>query len=624
MSEKNTERVERQKKSPINVIIGNPPYNVGQHNENDNNKNRSYRRRSKVDPLGVDDRISATYARDSKATNKNALSDMFVKFFRWASDRLQNRDGIVCFVSNNAFVENIAYDGMRKHLLTDFDTIYHLDLRGNVRQNPRLSGTAYNVFGIQVGVGITLAIRHRQKAEKRLLFHRLDLDLRREAKLARLTDLQSVKAVEWQSLVPDARNTWLVPEGADEFATFLPVGDKITKEANFDAARTIFWQFSVGLKTNRDSSVYDFSRDRLASKVESFIDAYNTEVLRFRKHAGGKRKSPEFQNLVDQFADRTKDQIQWSEGLKTSLTRGTAQNYESDNLRRALYRPFVAKTLYFDRTIIERVYQFPSIFPTPEAEQENRIITISDIGYRAPNVCALVSNCIVDLHLCASSDAHQCFPFYTYDEDGSNRRENITDWALETFQSHYSASKQASKQASNTIAKWDIFHYVYGILHHPAYRTKYADNLKRELPRIPFAPDFWAFAHAGADLARLHLDYEQLDPWPLDWIETPGAPLSDRVEKMRLSKDRSQLVVNDYLTLGNIPPQTFDYRLGNRSALDWVIDQYQLSTDPRTGITSDPNRPDDPEYITRLVGQVVRVSIETVRLVATLPASFGG
>ena len=207
----------------------------------------------------------------------------------------------------------------------------------------------------------------------------------------------------------------------------------------------------------------------------------------------------------------------------------------------------------------------------------------------------------------------QCFPFYVYDEDGTNRRENITDWALQHFRELYKDKK---------ITKWDIFYYVYGILHHPGYRTKFADNLKRELPRIPLAPDFKVFAKAGKKLADLHLNYEQLEPWPLKWIETEGVPLSYHVEKMRLSKDKTQLKVNESLTLAKIPPEVFNYRLGNRSALDWVIDQYQISTDKRSGITSDPNYTDDEQYIVRLVGQVVRVSVETVKIVNNLPKEF--
>jgi predicted helicase len=199
-----------------------------------------------------------------------------------------------------------------------------------------------------------------------------------------------------------------------------------------------------------------------------------------------------------------------------------------------------------------------------------------------------------------------------YESDGKTRNENITDWALEHFRKQY---------GDNKITKWDIFYYVYGVLHHPEYREKYAENLKRELPRIPLAKDFGAFAEAGKELARLHIEYEKLEPFKLKFLENKDLPLSYRVEdKMRLSKDRRSLRVNDSLRLGGIPPETYEYRLGNRSALEWVIDQYQVTEDKHSGIRSDPNRPDDPEYIVRLVGRVIRVSLETVNLVKSLPA----
>jgi predicted helicase len=238
-------------------------------------------------------------------------------------------------------------------------------------------------------------------------------------------------------------------------------------------------------------------------------------------------------------------------------------------------------------------------------------IALTSYGSEKPFM-AMTTHWICDLHLVGAGAGTQCFPFYVYDEDGSNRRENITDWALQQFRDHYKDKK---------VDKWGIFYYVYGLLHHPGYREKFADNLKRELPRIPFAPDFRAFVKAGEKLAKLHLDYEQLEPWELEFVESPGVPLSYRVEdKMRLSKDKLQLTVNPSLTLYRIPPDAFNYRLGNRSALEWVIDQYQVSTDKRSGITSDPNREDDPQYIVRLVGQVIRVSMETVAVVNGLPA----
>jgi predicted helicase len=260
--------------------------------------------------------------------------------------------------------------------------------------------------------------------------------------------------------------------------------------------------------------------------------------------------------------------------------------------------------------LVERRYKLPKILPNTETENENRVICCTN-HLQTPFVVQIVNRIPNEA---IGGRQGQCFPFYVYD-DGANRRENITDWALEHFRKHCGKKK---------ITKWDIFYYVYGILHHPGYRERYADNLKRELPRIPLAPDFAAFAKAGSELAGLHLDYEKLEPWPLKWIESPDLPLSYRVEKMRLSKDKMSLTVNESLALAGIPPETFRYRLGNRSALDWVIDQYRITENKRSGIRSDPNRPDDEEYIVRLVGQVVRVSVETVKIVEHLPTDFGG
>jgi predicted helicase len=243
-------------------------------------------------------------------------------------------------------------------------------------------------------------------------------------------------------------------------------------------------------------------------------------------------------------------------------------------------------------------------------EFQNKLICVNTKAERPFN--CLLTNKIANYHLCGGfGSATQCFPFYIYDPDGANRRENLTDWALQEFRAHY---------RDDAIAKWDIFHYVYGLLHHPAYREKYAANLRRELPRIPFAPDFWAFSKAGARLAEIHVNYEQQPEYPLQYVEKPGVPLNWRVEKMKLTPDKTALIYNNFLTLEGIPPEVFAYKLGNRSALDWVIDQYKVSTDPRSGITNDPNRPEDEQYITRLLGQVITVSLETLQIIQTLPA----
>jgi predicted helicase len=599
MSEKNTERVDREKRARINIIIGNPPYNFGQLNENDNNKNRKYE--------VVDQRVRESYSASSKATLKNSLFGPFVKFIRWATDRIGQEDGIVCLVTNNAFIDNITFDGMRKHLLGDFDTVYHLDLRGNVRQNPKLSGSAYNVFGIQVGVGITLAVRRSGTSERRLRFHRLALDLRRQAKLSWLAERESIKHVQWNDLEPDAKNRWLVPSQASLFATFIAFGDRETKGSPSESPDILCTTYSCGVKTNRDEAVYDFDGNVLAERIDRFIDDYNLEVYRYKKQL---IKGP---IDVDQFVDYSK--LKWDGTLKSHLTRQIELAFQETKVRDALYRPFTRVSLYFETRLINRVYLFDHFFPNPESEKENKVICVTDVGSEKPFM-ALISNRIVDLHIVGAGASSQCFLYHIYDEDGSNRRDNITASALEAFRGQYRNPK---------IAKWDIFHYVYGVLHHPGYRTRFADNLRRELPRIPFMDDFRVFADAGKKLAELHLNYETLEPWPLEWVENPDLPLSYRVEKMKLSKDKASLRVNDSLALDGIPPEGFSYRLGNRSALEWVIDQHQVKqiTGPGGERVSDPNRPDDPEYIIRLVGQVVRVSIETVKIVGALPAAFG-
>ena len=588
----NTARVQAQQGQEITVIIGNPPYNVGQVNENDNNKNRKY--------ATMDKRVRDTYSRDSKATNKNALADPYVKAVRWAADRIGD-EGIVAFVSNNGFLEGVAFDGMRKHLSNDFDALYILDLGGNVRKNPKLSGTTHNVFGIQVGVSINFFVKRRVKGDSpaEIFYARVEEDWRKEEKYRYLDEREQCDSVEWLSVTPDKRNTWLTEGLHAEFDTFLPLGSREAKAAKGEVVDVIFHGFSSGVKTNRDAWVYNFNRNVLTENMMQMIETYNEQVFKWGR-LGNKGVN------VDEFVVYDDKGISWSRDLKAKLKRGRLAEFAVDKVRTSLYRPFTSSSLFFDRVMNDVVYVFPSIFPTPETETENRVIWLKVGGDWS--MFALMANELADQ---LPQGGSQCFPFYTYDEDGSNRRENITDWALARFRAHYQ---------DDTISKWDIFHYVYGLLHHPGYRERYQANLKRELPRLPFAPDFRAFAAAGARLAEIHVGYEEMSPYALEEIETPGQPLDCRVEKMRLSKDRMQIRYNGFLTLGGVPAEVFDYRLGNRSALEWVIDQYRVKTDKRSGIVNDPNRVDDPRYIVDLIGRVVAVSLETVKIVAGLPA----
>ena len=595
--QENTQRVENQKDQDITVIIGNPPYNAGQVNENDNNKNRTY--------ATMDKRVRETYSQDSNATNKNALSDPYVKAIRWAADRI-GEDGVVAFVTNNGFLDGMSFDGMRKHLAEDFDIIYHLDLKGNARtsgEQRRKEGG--NIFDdqIRVGVGISFFIRkagERSKAADVWLYS-IDDYLKARDKQERLLQFNNYTNVPMKQAAIDARYTWLTEGLHAEFASFIPMGTKEAKATKGEAVDVLFHTFSNGVKTNRDAWAYNFNRNALIENMRRMIRHYNADVDRW------KRRENQEAN-VDDFVISDNYKISWSGDLKRELIKGKIGYFTEDKIRQSLYRPFTKSNLYFDRLMNNSVHLFPSIFPT--AETENQAICLSAVGNKKPFHC-LMTQQIPDLHLTGDS---QCFPFYLYDKDGSNRRENITDWALAQFRRQYQ---------DDTISKWNIFHYVYALLHHPHYRQRYQANLKRDLPHIPFALDFWAFATAGARLADIHIGYEQMPAYPLTIVETPGKPLNWRVEKMRLSKDKTQIRYNDFLTLEGIPAQAFDYRLGNRSALEWVLDQYRVKVDKRSGIVNDPNRDDDPQYIVQLIGKVIAVSVETVEIVESLP-ELGG
>ena len=588
----NTQRVESQKGTPMFVVIGNPPYNMGQVNENDNNRNRKYKT--------MDARVKDTYGKDSTATLKNKLSDPYVKAIRWASDRI-GEEGVVAFVTNNSFLDGVAFDGMRKHLADDFDAIYILDLSGNVRKNPKLSGTTHNVFGIQVGVSINFFIKRRDNtnSQAEIFYARVDEFWRKEDKYRYLDSKEHYRNIEWKPITPDRRYTWLTEGLHPEFETFIPIGTKEAKAEKGEGRDVIFHRFSNGIVTARDAWTYNFNRNALTENMNRLIGTYNAEIDRW------KRRENRDAN-VDDFVIYDEAKIKWTDRLKQDLKRGKTANFSQEKARPSLYRPFAKLNLYFDRMMNQRVYVFPSIFPTSETEQENRVICVSGLGSNKPfqTLMASLIPCFDVL------EKTQCFPFYTYDEDGKNRRENITDWALAQFRTHY---------RDEAIGKWDIFHYVYGLLHHPSYRERYQANLKRDLPRLPFGSDFWGFAKAGQRLGEIHIGYEAVPEYPLDFIENREVPLDWCVEKMKLSKDKTQLVYNDFLTLDGIPPKAFDYRLGNRSALEWVINQYCVKTDKRSGIVNDPNRADAPQYIVKLIGKVIAVSLETVGIVGGLP-----
>jgi predicted helicase len=589
-TEANTQRVERQKRTPIFVVIGNPPYNMGQVNENDNNRNRKYPK--------LDERIATTYSKDSSATSKSALADPYVKAIRWASDRI-GEDGLVAFVTNNGFLDSIAADGMRKHLARDFQSIFVLDLGGNVRRNPKLSGTTHNVFGIQVGVSINLFVRRsaRRLTACKVFYSRVDEFWKKEQKYNFLEEIGHFSALPRKEFTNAYRLPWSAGASQEAYEHFLPIGSFEAKEEELETG-VLFRIYSRGAETTRDRWLYNFSESELKLNLGRFIETYNTEVQRWSRRNSSAN--------IDVFLLADERKIKWSSRLKQLLEAGVLTEFHPGRIRVSLYRPFATQLLYFDDVLMHRRGRLPEFFPTGR-QGENRLIWVK-VGAEWPSF-ALASDRIPDLLPAGGS---QCFSFYTYAEDGTDCRENITDWGLEQFRSHYD---------DRSISKWDIFHYVYAVLHHPDYRLRYAANLRRELPRIPFVPAevFTEFVTAGQRLTCIHVDYEKQPEYTLTKTEKSGEKLNWRVTRMRLSKDKTSLIYNDFLTLSGIPKETYDYRLGNRSALEWVIDQYQVSTDKRSGITNDPNRPDDPQYILRLIGQVISVSLETVKIVQSLP-----
>jgi predicted helicase len=529
MTEGNTERIRRQKRATIFVVIGNPPYNMGQVDENDQNKNRKYKH--------MDARVHETYTRASTATLRNKLSDPYVKAFRWASDRIRAGGGVVAFVTNNSFVDQIAFDGMRKHLLREFDEIYVLDLGGNVRKNPKLSGTTHNVFGIQVGVAITLLVKktdHQGSGEARLHYASLGEDWKRGQKYDQLNQWEELRSVKWRTLTPDAKNSWLTEREDSGFQAYLPLGVKHAKSRL--ESGTIFRLFGLGVTSNRDLYAYNSDRNKLISIVQEQISAYQDALQKYR---GIKPPRPRPDEVVN-----TNDiKIKWTRQVKASLGKLETTRYNAGYVRVGLYRPFFEQFHYFDDFWNEERYQTHRMLPC--ADSKNVLICVPPKGART-EPWAFASDRTPNLNL-MSIDAAQCFPFYTYDEDGSHRRDNITDWALAEFRTQYSDS---------SISKWDIFHYTYAILHHPAYRTRYAANLKRDLPRIPFAPDFRGYAEIGAALMKLHVEYERQPEYPLERTET--GMLDWRAEKMSLSKDKAKLRYNEFLTLSGIPLEVYE------------------------------------------------------------------
>jgi predicted helicase len=576
MVDENIARVQRQNERRISVIIGNPPYNAWQENFNLQNPNRPYKE--------IDRRIRETYVRHGTARNQIAVYDMYTRFYRWASERL-DRDGIVAFITNNSFLDARTYDGFRKVVADEFSYIYLIDLGGNVRKNPKLSGTTHNVFGIKAGVVIAFMVRKHQteKTPCQILYtRRPEMETARD-KLLFLAETR-FEELGFQVIHPDDRHNWLNLTEND-FAELSPL---VGKDGRGQPA--IFDLFSNGVKTQRDEWVYDFSASALADKMRYFVQVYE--------------RARQDRDSSDQLA------IKWDRELTKYLAQGIEKKFDPGAVVSSLYRPFTVMRLYFDRHFNGMTYQLPSIFP--DAASDNLVICFTGAGSEKPFMC-LVTDKLPDLHLVGAGSSTQCLPLYRYTAEGE-RVDNITDWALAQFRQHY---------ADEGITRLDIFHYVYAVLHHPAYRQKYELNLKREFPRIPFYDDFWQWAAWGRQLMDLHLNYEQTEPYPLSREDLDAQTLRRAVVPRLIARKESGVIEVDTLTtLRGVPPEAWEYRLGTYTALEWVLERYKerKPKDPTIRERFNTYRFGEyKEHVIDLLRRVCTVSVETVKITRRMP-----
>jgi predicted helicase len=585
MSDENVARISRQNKRKISVIIGNPPYNANQLNENENNKNREYSE--------IDRRIKATYIESSTA-QKTKLYDMYVRFFRWASDRI-DANGIVTFVSNSSFVHKPSFDGFRKAAVNEFNEIWIIDLKGDARSSgERRRQQGGNIFGdqIKVGIAISFFIKKLGASGCRIKYQAV----RDYAKADEKSDFLKINRIserQFEELKPDKNSNW-VSIIENDFESFLPIADKDTKSTKVAGQeRAVFRLYSLGISTNRDEWLYDFDRRNLESKTKYLITQYD-------------RMKPDTEEFPEV--------LKWSRNLKRRLHQKRREAFSANRIVRASYRPYSRRWLYQSTLFIDEAGASAQIFPP---SSPNFAICFSDVGSRT-DYCVLAIDGLADLHFGAAVDAYQQVSRFRF-VDGE-RVDNITNWALEQFLAHYDGKKLKPK-----ITKDAIFQYVYGILHDPIYREKYAPNLKREFPRIPFYVDFWNWAEWGEQLMALHIGYETIEPWPLKRIDTAdkqsfkaGLPPKTILKAI---KETDSIQLDSETQLTGVPPQAWTYKLGNRSALEWVLDQYKEKTPKDPTIREKFNTyrfADHREKVIDLLRRVTRVSVETMTIVEAM------
>ena len=575
MTVENTARIKRQNDRKISVIMGNPPYNAKQENFNQNNANRYYQ--------AIDNSIQETYIKQGKSQNQIVVYDMYTRFIRWASNRL-SKNGIICFITNSSFIDAKAFDGFRKVVSQEFSEIYVIDLGGNVRSNPKLSGTVNNVFGIQTGVAISFLVKKSENDQERCrVFYtrRPEFDTSDE----KLNFLATTKfnEIDFQHINPDKNNNW-INQTDNNFDSLLPLIDKEVKSGKAETA--VFKMFSRGVATQRDEWVYDLSLENLTQKMKYLISVYQ-ETLKDNDY-------------------KEKFSIKWDADLSQYLKRKISKSFSEHQIINSLYRPYFKQYLYFDKHFNGRTYQWFNIYN--EKNSDNKYIVIP--GLASPkNFHLLATETIIDLNCLPAGS--QCLPLYSYDQEG-NSIDNITDWGLTQFQTHYN---------DKDIKKIDIFHYTYAVLHNPIYQQKYEQNLKRDFPRIPFYDNFPQWVTWGKQLMELHINYETINPYPLTRVNSSETEITNPKPKLKADKIKNEIILDTVTSLTDIPKTAWEYRLGNRSALEWILDQYKEKKPKDETIAKQFNNyrfADYKEQVINLLMRVCTVSVETVKIIQAM------
>ena len=585
-------RMQSQNEKPISVIIGNPPYNDSATLWGDGGANRKYPE--------LDRRIRETYIRESSA-QKTHQYDMYKRFIRWASDRLAD-DGIIAFITNRAYIDSMQDDGFRKVSAGEFSDIYVLDLGSDVRRNPKISGTKHNVFGIQTGVAIGFFVREKSKIGDCGIHYarREDSEIAVD-KLAYLGKTE-LGDIEFDQITPDKRHDWL-NQANPHFERLMPLANRQTKFAkSVDDEQAMFKLFANGVKTNRDEWVYDFDGRNLRVKALFFADTYN--------------------ELMDNQDNSHPTSIKWSRDLRNEFRRGRRITYSEANRIRSLYRPFTIKHHFADYVMNDVLTRNHYGILGLDLNQSNKAICFSGLSSTKP-FQVLATDKLSGFDLLEKT---QCLPLYRYTEDGE-RVSNITDWGLERINAHYRREFPTSFEemlGADAITAEDVFAYTYAVLHDPVYRLDYEIDLLREFPRLPLYHDFDAWRDMGNELLDLHLNFETAEPYPLERVDAPAPKGAGNAAVPRVmlranarDKERGEIRIDSRTTLRGVPPAAWRYKLGSRSALEWVLDQYKEKKprDPTIRARFNNYRfADHKERVIDLLRRVCTVSVCTTEI----------